>query len=420
MIGNDLHSGDLYLAIDSGASNTRVLIFRYRGEIKIIKRSLFEGFNYSVSGIEGLEVFWDKLIGILIPVLKSECVGFEDVYRCRLIVGLAAAGIGRSDVKKRFIRDFERVIDEGFLEGRESSKLNKSFVDIGEIKKIVQSIHFYFMHDGESALWGVFPDGVGIVVNAGTGSIAFGRTKEDRIVRAGGWGHIVGDEGSAYWIAVRAISLLLRRYDGRGALKGRFIGKEKEIEYEVMRDVRSETILESMLLDRLGLDSIEEIVEWIHSKTIRKAEIASLAKEVTRAALGGDMLAIEVLIDAGRELFILVRGILERMIENSSTEVADMERVENREISKGGNERPVKEMGKENEQTDGIRVGMIGSVFAKDSIVRKSFTELLKKNFPDIAVFLADVVPAMGAARCLIYKLKNGHKPDLVFNPFPD
>jgi glucosamine kinase len=70
--------------------------------------------------------------------------------------------------------------------------------------------------DTEVAQLGAFNGAPGIVVIAHTGSNAFGRDAAGRAVRAGGMGHIVGDEGSHYWIAAEAIRLAIRSRDGRG------------------------------------------------------------------------------------------------------------------------------------------------------------------------------------------------------------
>lgn len=68
----------------------------------------------------------------------------------------------------------------------------------------------------ESALLGAFEGGPGVIVIAHTGSSAMGRDASGRAARAGGYGHVVGDEGSHYWIAQKAIRAAIRSYDGTG------------------------------------------------------------------------------------------------------------------------------------------------------------------------------------------------------------
>jgi N-acetylglucosamine kinase-like BadF-type ATPase len=67
--------------------------------------------------------------------------------------------------------------------------------------------------DMEIALEAAVDDGPGVIVIAGTGSIAYGRDRKGRTLRAGGWGFAIGDEGSAHWIGRSAIASLLRASD---------------------------------------------------------------------------------------------------------------------------------------------------------------------------------------------------------------
>ena len=70
-------------------------------------------------------------------------------------------------------------------------------------------------NDGDLVVAAGTPEGWGIGVIAGTGSIAVGRTADGRTARAGGWGHLIGDEGSAYAVVLDALRLVARRADGR-------------------------------------------------------------------------------------------------------------------------------------------------------------------------------------------------------------
>ena len=73
------------------------------------------------------------------------------------------------------------------------------------------------VNDGDLVIAAGTPEGWGVGVIAGTGSIAVGRTKDGRTARAGGWGHLIGDEGSAYRVVLDALRLVARRTDGRDA-----------------------------------------------------------------------------------------------------------------------------------------------------------------------------------------------------------
>src|SRR5713226_6843477 len=90
-------------------------------------------------------------------------------------------------------------------------------------QEVVDSLSVFFPrrnftvdNDARIALTGAIGFGAGVVVIAGTGSVAVGRNAAGEEARAGGWGPIVGDEGSAYAIARAGLAAVLRAFDGRG------------------------------------------------------------------------------------------------------------------------------------------------------------------------------------------------------------
>lgn len=146
-------------------------------------------------------------------------------------------------------------------------------------------------NDGITALWQGAPDGVGIVAESGTGSICYGRRADGTTARAGGWGHILGDEGSAYGIAIRALRAVVRAADGRGALTG----------------------LTAPLLAELGLSRPDELIAWAYRQNTGKREIARLARCVDAAAGGGDPAAQAILEDAGREIALCAGSVARQL-----------------------------------------------------------------------------------------------------------
>ena len=107
--------------------------------------------------------------------------------------------------------------------------------------------------------------------------------------RVGGWGSLLGDEGSGHAIGLEALRRVARSADGRGA----------------------ETALRGRLLARLGLDAPEELIAW--SASASRAEVAALAPEVGRAAEAGDAAASEILETAVRDLEGHVVALLENL-----------------------------------------------------------------------------------------------------------
>lgn len=72
-------------------------------------------------------------------------------------------------------------------------------------------------HDAQAALYAGNPQGCGVVLISGTGSVAYGRNAEGDELRAGGWGYLAGDEGSAYWLGLEGLRAVAHHWDGRGA-----------------------------------------------------------------------------------------------------------------------------------------------------------------------------------------------------------
>jgi N-acetylglucosamine kinase-like BadF-type ATPase len=126
-------------------------------------------------------------------------------------------------------------------------------------------------------------DGINIV--AGTGSIGYGERK-GRSARAGGWGEIFGDEGSAYWIAAQGLNIFTRMSDGR----------------------LPQGPLHASLRRHLGLDADLDLCAKLANAPSRRA-IAAMAELVARAARDGDIEAMRVFDDAARELAAIIEAL---------------------------------------------------------------------------------------------------------------
>jgi N-acetylglucosamine kinase-like BadF-type ATPase len=121
--------------------------------------------------------------------------------------------------------------------------------------------------DAQAAFFDAFGDGPGILLVAGTGSVALGRGDQEEWSRVGGWGMLLGDEGSAYSLGMTGLRGVARASDGRGP----------------------PTLLESRILQTLGLGQSRELIAWVARAS--KRDIAALAPQVCAAAEDGDELA---------------------------------------------------------------------------------------------------------------------------------
>ena len=143
--------------------------------------------------------------------------------------------------------------------------------------------------DGEAALLGALGDAPGILVIAGTGSVAYGRGEDGRTARCGGWGMILGDEGSGYEVGCAGLRAALMAADGRGP----------------------RTQLLNVLPDVLGVGSVEELPSWV--ARAEKAEVARIAPHVLRLADGGDAAAREIIVAAALDLALHVDALMDRL-----------------------------------------------------------------------------------------------------------
>ncbi len=152
--------------------------------------------------------------------------------------------------------------------------------------------------DVEIALVAAFGDDVGIVVSAGTGSIAVARDRAGVLHRLGGYGWQMGDEGSGYAIGRAALGAASRARDGRSPA----------------------TALESRMLEAARCGDFDALVRWAAAAT--PGEVASLAPHVLEVAAAGDPVAQGIADYAARELSLLALLLAERLQDGDPTPVA--------------------------------------------------------------------------------------------------
>lgn len=156
---------------------------------------------------------------------------------------------------------------------------------LGAIERRIPAQDIIITGDGVAALVGAFPGGAGIALIAGTGVLAMGVDEQGRSARAGGWGHLLGDEGSGFDLGRRTVLAALASENQSG----------------------DPTILAAKIEARLGLTSVDALVDWVYTE--REASVrrlASLAPLVFEAAEEGDVIAAGILDHGGRALATLV------------------------------------------------------------------------------------------------------------------
>ena len=191
--------------------------------------------------------------------------------------------------------------------------------------------------DRDSGLGAALGRSEGIVVNAGSGSSVTGR-RGDKIERAGGWGHILGDAGGGYFLVVQALRLILREHDLH----------------------RGEMQFAAKILHALALNSLDELVRW--AQAADKMEVAALVPVVFEAATAGDGRVIEILEEGAQVLCEYTEAVAARL------------------------------------HLLAPKVVLMGGLFHRDSIYNHAFRRRLKKNLPDARLTTAERAPELGAA----------------------
>lgn len=218
-------------------------------------------------------------------------------------------------------------------------------------REILPQADINVVNDSVVALYGGCLKPYGIIVISGTGSIAYGRNRLGEEFRAGGWGHILGDEGSGYAIGLQALRVVCRAADGR---------------------VRS-TLLSELILKALSLKSAVELIDWTKKIGGDKAQISSLSPIVERAALSGDTIALHILKSEAAELVLAVQAVKRTLFKRRET---------------------------------GIEVVVGGSNLCKSEIYFNLFKNQAEKKLKGIKVILPRKEPVAGAI--LYLQLKYG------------
>jgi glucosamine kinase len=203
--------------------------------------------------------------------------------------------------------------------------------------------------DAEIALADAFNEGPGIILLAGTGSIAYGRGIDGSLVRTGGWGPVFGDEGSGFWIGKRALGIVAAATDER----------------------EPATALTGSILTAAEVDTAEALIPWaINAGT---TTIASLAAVVLATAAAGDARANALVSLAAEELIVHVRTLALRLF---------------------GDERSA------------IPVALSGGLLQKGSLLRKKVEQRLRSAIPGAQVTPSEINPARGAVRSAIRRIR--------------
>jgi len=179
------------------------------------------------------------------------------------------------------------------------------------------------------ALQAAFGSGAGVMVIAGTGSMAYGRDSSGNTLRAGGWGFSVFDEGSGHWIGRSAIAAIMRDYD---------------------ENAEEESVLLDHVKKSWTLSTREQLV--LAANASPSPDFSALLPAVLSAADSGDALARSILTQAGTELARLAKIVIRRLFSDGEK----------------------------------VLVAMSGGVFSNCALVRQVFYNSLRSEYPNCSV----------------------------------
>jgi glucosamine kinase len=248
----DVKNGSHVLGLDAGGTKTVCLLADLDGNI--VSQAKGPGANLQAMGEFEVE---KALHGVM-----DAALGSRDIIPSVICLGIA--GVDRGD-------------------------------DVAAIGAILRRIGFnartLVVNDALVALEAGANDGPGIVIIAGTGSIAYGRDAAGHAARAGGWGYVLGDEGSGYWIGRLALRAVVRQADRRG---------------------RS-TLLTGHILRHFGVARPEDLIRVIYHQNLRPAAIAGVAACVQQAFDEGDESARMILQGGADELISSAESVMSRL-----------------------------------------------------------------------------------------------------------
>jgi N-acetylglucosamine kinase-like BadF-type ATPase len=208
------------------------------------------------------------------------------------------------------------------------------------------------VNDALIALRAGIGDDAGVVIVAGTGSIAYGCDRHGYAARSGGWGYVLGDEGSGYWMGRLALRAIVREADGRG----------------------QPTRLTPRVLAHFGVQRPDELLHTVYGHDFKPAAVAALAADVQRARDDGDEAAAAILERAAQELVAAGASVSARL-GMAAEEFAFV---------------------------------LAGGMFKAVPWLRERVTQLLPAIAPRSRTIHLDVEPALGAVRLALAEIHGG------------
>lgn len=265
-----------FAGVDSGGTKCEVLFCDDKKNVIFCKA--YKGVHYSVTGAE---VYSEIVTKILFDSLKKAGLKIKE---CK---GICFGVAGARERKDR-----------------------AALKNLLRKKTGIKNIHV--TTDAMTALYGAFEGGEGIILISGTGSVLYGlsgKESDTRIVRIGGWGRIIGDEGSGYWIGRKALNLITKEFDKR---------KTGKAESRLSKELRNKFGFDSKNLNEKLFGKKFEIQE-LTPVVLRCAKLkCELSNEIINEAADGLMYHIKTYLSLTRRKLPMQIAFIGSVIENNN------------------------------------------------------------------------------------------------------
>jgi N-acetylglucosamine kinase-like BadF-type ATPase len=212
------------------------------------------------------------------------------------VVGVGSGGpcnhVGKAEGREKFFRAIGGCLREAGFESADFEAACLGFSGGAEdkdayVRELIHAKRTVVTHDAFVALMGATAGEPGVVAIGGTGSIAFGRNREGKTARAGGWGYVFGDEGGGFDLVRQALRAALRHEEGWGP----------------------KTALREALLSSAGATSANDMLHRFYTDEYPRERVAAFSKLVDRVARDSDAVAREILLAAAQQLATLATAV---------------------------------------------------------------------------------------------------------------
>ncbi|MFZ0456409.1 MAG: BadF/BadG/BcrA/BcrD ATPase family protein [Ignavibacteriaceae bacterium] len=293
------------IGIDGGGTKSDCAVADQEGNILFETKGAPSNFL-----IEGTEKVAESILDLINKCKHSLSFDYSDIES--ILIGTAGAG-RRNDAER----------------------LKKSFIEFSNIKGI-NFKNFFVESDARIALEGAFSGMPGAILICGTGSIMFGKALNGDIHRVGGFGRLIGDEGSGQSIGRKGLNAVSKQFDGRGSFN----------------------LISKYLEDKFEINSAEKLITEVYRNNF---DIASIAPAVISAAENNDETAMRIIDEESDELLKYIYAIKKKLNLNE------------------------------------LKISFLGGLINNENFYSKKLKEKIMNEFPGIKIQAPQNSPAMGA-----------------------